>query len=194
MIITRSTIAQAIRAVRNKTGYTLYLKWANYTGAWKFKANRKDYGKYCICKAMEGFGKEERFAWDLAARKEVSPPVAKYWERSYQVLDFIKFADPKKVTVWIGGRDHRGALDKDSPAFLAATAGNGHGPGFTWADLKEDLNGSEKFYVLKMPAVAWMAHVGTKPEILKCHANTWEYRVFDQNKKCVAQRLIKKAA
>ena len=66
MIITRSTIAQAIRTVRNKTGYTLYLKWANYPGAWKFKANRKDYGAYCVSKAMETFGKQENEAWKVA--------------------------------------------------------------------------------------------------------------------------------
>jgi hypothetical protein len=72
MIITRSTIAQAIRAIRNKTGYTLYLKWANYPGAWKFKANRKDYGAYCVSKAMETFGKQENEAWKVACAERIT--------------------------------------------------------------------------------------------------------------------------
>lgn len=192
MKLNRSEIAKRIRAERAVMPYSEFIAICNGPGVWRFPASRHGWHSMTSCRAMESFGSLESIAWKLATRRELRPRPAKF--ESLPTLDAILSITPSKdVTFWRSDCRKGTYFNTESPAFLAATKGGGKGPGFEWNVLRSDLRDSKFFTVMKTSAhysFGWF-YERTARE-MAIYEKSFEFRVFDDQGRCVLQRLIAK--
>jgi len=187
--ITRDEIARRIKRRRFKTPYTKFLAQhpgQTKKGVWKYDCSITGWRSLTVSTAMASFKEEAALAWNLVIRKKVAHPDPSYGKRDYTLIDHINIADPKDVTVWVGLRNSKGEMEEDSEAWEAATG---------WGQLEPEalsraLRGSDRFYLLRTPAVAWAMHTG---DDLEDHLGKWELRVFNERHFCIAKREIAKS-